>query len=61
VLERVEAVAREVHTIVSIGVSTRCDGKGDDQLAPILTHAGYAFFRGKTNLGLGRPLAPANP
>ena len=54
VLERVEAVAREVQTIVSIGVSTRCDGNGDDQLAPVLTQAGYAFFRGKTNLGLGR-------
>jgi len=61
VLARVEAVAHEVHTIVSIGVSTRCDGTGDDQLAPVLARAGYTFFRGKTNLGLGRVPKPVNP
>ncbi len=54
VLERVEAVAQGLATIVSIGVSTRCDGDGQDRLAPILTREGYVFFRGKTNLGLGR-------
>jgi len=59
VLERVEAVAREVRTIVSIGVSTRCDGAGDDQLAPVLAREGYTVFRGKTNLGLGRRPTPA--
>jgi hypothetical protein len=59
VLERVEAVAQQLNTIVSIGVSTRCDATGDDQVAPILQREGYVFFRGKTNLGLGRRPEPA--
>jgi len=59
VLERVEAVAQELDTIVSIGVATRCDAQGDDQVAPILEREGYVFFRGKTNLGLGRRPEPA--
>lgn len=60
VLERVEAVAQGLRTIVSIGVSTRCDAAGDDRLAPVLAREGYVFFRGKTNLGLGRRPTPAN-
>jgi hypothetical protein len=52
-------VAQQLDTIVSIGVSTRCDATGDDQVAPILARQGYVFFRGKTNLGLGRRPAPA--
>jgi spore coat polysaccharide biosynthesis protein SpsF (cytidylyltransferase family) len=59
ILERVEAVAQKLDTIVSIGVSTRCDAEGGDQVAPILEREGYVFFRGKTNLGLGRRPAPA--
>jgi len=59
VLERVEAVAQQLDTIVSIGVSTRCDPAGEDQVSPILRREGYVFFRGKTNLGLGRRPEPA--
>lgn len=58
ILEKVEAVAQELDTIVSIGVSTRCDGNGDDLLAPALRNEGYTFFRAKTNLGLGRRPEP---
>lgn len=58
ILERVDAVAQELDTVVSIGVSTRCDPNGDDLLAPILQREGYVFFRGKTNLGLGRRPTP---
>jgi len=58
ILERVEEVAKQLDTIVSIGVATRCDAKGDDQVAPILEQEGYVFFRGKTNLGLGRRPEP---
>jgi hypothetical protein len=54
ILATVEAVAKELDTVVSIGVSTRCDANGDDLLAPVLRREGYEFFRGKTNLGLGR-------
>jgi hypothetical protein len=59
VLERIEAVAGQLSTIVCIGVSTRCDANGDDLLAPVLRREGYVFHRGKTNLGLGRRPAPA--
>jgi ferredoxin len=54
VLGEIERVAQEVDTIVSIGVSTRCDAQGDNHLEPVLEREGYTFFRGKTNLGLGR-------
>lgn len=59
ILAKVDAVAQELDTIVAIGVSTRCDENGDDLLAPALRNGGYTFFRGKTNLGLGRRPAPA--
>lgn len=54
ILRRVEEVAPTVDTIVSIGVAARCDEQGDNQLESILKREGYTFYRGKTNLGLGR-------
>lgn len=54
VLRVVEEVAQELETIVSIGVATRCDGQGDNGLEAMLKQEGHEFYRGKTNLGLGR-------
>ncbi len=54
VLRVVEEVAPTLDTIVSIGVATRCDAQGDNLLEPVLKGEGYTFYRGKTNLGLGR-------
>ncbi len=54
ILRVVEEVAPTLKTIVSIGVSTRCDAQGDSLLEPLLKREGYAVYRGKTNLGLGR-------
>jgi hypothetical protein len=54
VLKRIKALSREVATVVSLGVSTRCDGAGEDQLGEILEREGYPTYRGKTNLGFGR-------
>jgi len=59
VLARVEEVAPQLETIVSIGVATRCDSQGGNQLEPLLKREGYVFYRGKTNLGLGRRPAAA--
>jgi len=59
VLARVEEVAPQLDTIVSIGVATRCDSQGGNQLEPLLKREGYVFYRGKTNLGLGRRPAAA--
>jgi hypothetical protein len=54
VLRVVEEMAPTLNTIVSIGVSTRCNVQGDNLLEPLLEHEGHTFYRGKTNLGLGR-------
>ena len=59
VLRVVEEVAPTLDTIVSIGVATRCDAQGDNLLEPLLKREGYAVYRGKTNLGLGRRPAVA--
>jgi ferredoxin len=55
VLRRVDEVAKTLETVVAVGVSTRCDERGDSALDSILPKEGFPFARGKTNLGLGRP------
>jgi ferredoxin len=57
VLQRIKALARKVDTVISIGVSSRCDSAGNDLLGKILEQEGYPIYRGKTNLGLGRVTA----
>jgi ferredoxin len=56
-------VEKRLGTVVSLGVSTRCDEQGDDPVvAPVLERLGYKLERAKTNIGLGRitnRLAPA--
>ena len=54
ILKIATGAAQDVDTIVSIGVSTRCDEAGRSALEEVLTREGFAFWRGKTNLGLGR-------
>jgi hypothetical protein len=54
VLKRIKELSREVATVVSLGVSTRCGQDGEDRLGEILEREGYPTYRGKTNLGLGR-------
>ncbi len=55
VLDTVTRVAKQIDTVIAIGVSTRCDEHGEDPvLAPLLDDLGYTFVRAKTNMGLGR-------
>ncbi|MGH9320167.1 MAG: DUF362 domain-containing protein [Vicinamibacteria bacterium] len=54
VLKIVTDVATTLDTVVSIGVSTRCSPEGRSALEAVLNAEGYRFWRGKTNLGLGR-------
>ncbi|MFQ6047396.1 MAG: DUF362 domain-containing protein [Gemmatimonadales bacterium] len=55
VLETVRRVSGEIDTVVSVGVATRCDENGEDELlAPLLAELGYSVERAKTNMGLGR-------
>lgn len=55
VLHTVNEVSRRIHTVVAVGVSTRCDADGNDVvLAPSLLGLDYRPERAKTNMGLGR-------
>ena len=55
VLGVVSDVAEQIDTVVSVGVSTRCNEDGEDfVLAPMLVERGLPLDRAKTNMGLGR-------
>lgn len=55
VLATIERVNRRIDTVMSVGISTRCDENGGDRLlAPVLEELGVRYERAKTNLGLGR-------
>ena len=59
VLSTVERVASELDTVVSVGVSSKCDNDGRIPHEEVCVGAGYALSpNGKTNLGLGRPVSP---
>ena len=48
-------IEKQVDTVVALGVGTRCDETGDENVvAPILERLGYKLERAKTNTGLGR-------
>ena len=53
VLGAIEKLASQVETVISVGVSTRCDAQGNDPLGKLLEQEGYPAYWGKTNLGLG--------
>lgn len=65
IIRLVWEVEKRIETVVAIGVGTRCDAKGDENIvAPILERLGYRLERAKTNIGLGRitnVLEPAQP
>jgi hypothetical protein len=49
------AVEKQIDTVVTIGVGTRCDENGEENVvAPVLERLGYTLHRAKTNIGLGR-------
>ena len=55
VLTTVEDVNQRIDTVTAVGISTRCDGDGEEaRLAEILEELGYGAERAKTNMGLGR-------
>jgi len=57
-------VEKRIDTVVALGVGTRCDAGGDEEVvAPILEKLGYKLDRAKTNIGLGRitNAAPVQP
>lgn len=59
IIRLVWEVEKQVDTVVAIGVGTRCDASGEDEVvAPILERLGYNLARAKTNIGLGRITNP---
>jgi ferredoxin len=58
VLGAIKALVPSLDTVVSLGVSTRCNGSGDDPLREILKEMGYDTWRAKINLGMGRHAEP---
>ena len=55
VLETVERVNLRIDTVTAVGISTRCDDRGEEtRLAGLLEELGYGAERAKTNMGLGR-------
>jgi ferredoxin len=55
IVRMVWEVEKEIDTVVCLGVGTRCDENGEDNVVgPILARLGYNPQRAKTNIGLGR-------
>ena len=55
IIRLVHEVAKEIDSVVVLGVGTRCDEDGEENVvAPILDRLGYKLERAKTNIGLGR-------
>jgi len=60
VIRLVQEVEKQVDTVIALGVGTRCDQDGEENVvAPILERMGYKLERAKTNVGLGRITNPA--
>jgi hypothetical protein len=58
ILRIVTESSTQIDTLISVGVSTRCRADGTNRLEEVLDGEGYAYWRGKTNLGLGRITDP---
>jgi len=55
VIRLVRGVENRLDTVIAVGVSTRCDENGEENMvSPILEAMGYRLERAKTNIGLGR-------
>ena len=60
-LQTLEKVQKEVDTVISVGVASKCLPDGSIPHEDWVRKAGYALSpNGKTNIGLGRPLFKEN-
>ncbi len=56
ILRVLDQAQKEVDTVISVGVASRCLPDGGIPHAPVVEKAGFTLSpNGKTNLGLGRP------
>jgi ferredoxin len=59
VIRLVHELERDIDSVVSLGVGTRCDENGNEPIvAPLLESLGYKLERAKTNTGLGKVTNP---
>jgi hypothetical protein len=57
ILQAIEEVQKEIGTVISLGVSSRCRPDGTIPHEEWVRKAGHSLSpNGKTNIGLGRPL-----
>jgi hypothetical protein len=57
VIETLKEAAKEIDTVISVDIINKCKGEQIPVL-PLLEDAGIEVrINGKTNMGLGRPLA----
>jgi len=55
IIRLVWEVEKQIDTVVSLGIGTRCETDGQERVvAPILQKLGYDLVRAKTNIGIGR-------
>jgi hypothetical protein len=60
-LQTLEKVQKEIDTVISVGVASRCLSDGSIPHEEWVRKAGYRLSaNGKTNVGLGRPLFKEN-
>jgi len=54
ILSTVKIVNLGIDTVTAVGISTRCNENGEDNIVgPLLGKLGYTNYRAKTNMGLG--------
>jgi hypothetical protein len=60
-LQALEKVSKELDTVISVGVASKCLPDGSIPHEERVKKAGYKLsVNGKTNIGLGRPLSREN-
>jgi hypothetical protein len=57
-LDVIRMLAPSLNTVLSLGVSTRCDANGEESLRETLLSYGFDVWRAKINLGMGRHIDP---
>lgn len=58
ILGAIEEEAKQLDTVISLGVAVRCDSEGNDATRARLVEMGYDAWRAKINMGLGRRTNP---
>jgi ferredoxin len=58
ILNLLKRIAPTLNTVLSVGVSVRCDADGEDPIRQMLIDHNFETWRAKVNLGMGRHAYP---